>query len=253
MAAVRFKRQAAESALDLVAAVVRSNNFRDATNWLDKLRDELDDLTEQVQTKLRQAENFAKDLGDELQGAMNDIDHACNTVINEAQATLERKSAEIRNFVAQQQAELNQLGLDLQKVTNGATAYLVRNAKEECEKYKNDDTLLVAARKSLDSFDQLQRGAFDALDRMIRNAVGELVTVEHVGLHGKITADAGRQRPFVITIKGQFGGLRAFMFELEWMPWRPGADDMALFKRLTDMVMAFLKGDKVRLKKLAEA
>ena len=253
MATVRFKRIAAESALDMVEAVIRSNKFRGARSWLDKLRDELDDLTEQVQTKLRQAENFAKDLGDELQGAMDDIDHKCDTMINEAQATLEKTSAEIGNFVAQQQAELNQLGLDLQKVINGATADLVRDAKGECEKYKNDDTFLVAARKSLDSFDQLQRGAFDTLDKMIKHAVGELVTVEHVGLHGKITADARRQRPFIITIKGQFGGFRAFMFELEWMPWRPGADDMALFKQLTDMVMAFLKGDKVGLKKLAEA
>ena len=246
-------RQAAESALGLVEAAVRSNNFRDATNWLDKLRGELDDLTEQVQTKWRQAENFAKDLGDELQGTMNDIDYECDTMINEAQATLEEKSVEIRKFIAQQQAELNQLGLDLQEVMNGATADLVRKAKEKCEEYKNDDTVLVAARKSLDRFDQLQKGAFDTLDKMIRNAVGELVTVEHVGLHGKITADAGRQRPFIITIKGQFGGFRPFMFELEWMPWRPGADDMALFKRLTDMVMAFLKGDNVGLKKLAEA
>ena len=91
---------------------------------------------------------------------------------------------------------------------------------------------------------------------MIRNAVGELVTVEYIDLHGKITADAGRQRPFIITIRGQFGGLRAFVFDIEWMPWRPGADDMALFKRLTDMVMAFLKGRGARRsvrRKLAKA
>ena len=249
---MKFQRQAAESALDIVTAVVRSNNFRGATSWLDKLRDELDDLTEKVQTKLRQADNFAKDLGDELQGAMDDIDHKCDTMINDVQATWDQKSAEINNFVTQQQAELSQLGLDLQKVINGATADLVRDAKKECEKYKNDDTFLIAARQSLDRFDRLQQRAFDSLDKMIRNTVGELVIVEHVGLRGTITAaadDAG-QRPFIITIRGLFGGFRPFTFELEWMPWHPGADDMALFKRLTDMVMAFLKGDEVGLKRI---
>ena len=253
LTAVIVIRISSETALDLLERLVRSGKFRDATNWLNELGDDLNNLTEQVETGFRQAQNFVKDLGDELEGTMKDIDHACDTMINEAQATLEQKSAEITNFVAQQQAALNQLNLDLQKVINGATADLVRIAKEECEKCKNDDTLLVAARKSLNSFDQLQRGAFDTLEGMIKNAVGDLVNVEHVSLYGKITADVRQQQPFVITIKGQFGGSKAFMFQLEWMPWRPGADDMALFKKLTDMVMAFLKGDAVGLKKLAEA
>ena len=253
LTAVIVIRRSSETALDLLETLVRSDSFRNATNLLDRIGDELNDITEQVQTGLRQAENFAKDFGDELEGTMKDIDQACNTMINEAQAALEQKSAEIANFVAQQQAALNQLNLDLQKVINGATADLVRIAKEECEKCKNDDTLLVAARKSLNSFDQLQRGAFDTLEGMIKNAVGDLVNVEHVSLYGKITADARQQLPFVITIKGQFGGSKAFMFQLEWMPWRPGADDMALFKQLTDMVMACLKGDAVGLKKLADA
>ena len=253
LTAVMVIRISSETALDLLEGLIRSDNFRNATNWLNELSDDLDDLTEQVQTGLRQAQNFAQDLGDELEGTMNDIDHACNAMINEAQAALEQRSAEITNFVAHQQAALDQLSLELQKVLNGATADLVRIAKEECEECKNDDTLLVAARKSLDSFDQLQRGAFDTLEGMIKNAVGDLVNVEHVGLHGKITADARQQQPFVITIKGQFGGSKDFLFQLEWMPWRPGADDMALFKKLTDMVMAFLKGDAVGTKKLAEA
>ena len=243
-------RESAEIALDVLDRRVVSDNFRNATNWLNQLSDDLKDLTVQVETGLDQAEDFVKDLADELEGTLNDIDHACNTMINEAQAALEQKSAEISNFVAQQQAKLNQLNLDLQKVINGATADLVRIAKEECEKCKNDDTLLVAARKSLDSFDQLQRGAFDTLEGMIKDAVGDLVNVERVSLHGKITADARRQQPFVITIEGRFGGSRAFVFQLEWMPWRPGADDMALFETLTDMVMAFLKGDAVGLKKI---
>ena len=245
-------RQGAETALDRVEETVRSDEFRVATNVLNRLGDELKNSTAQVETELRRAENFAKDLRDELDGAINDINGACDAMIDEAGAALEQKSAEISHFVAEQQAELVQLDLALQKVLNGAAADLVRIAKQEFDECMNDDTLLVAARTSLATFDQLQRGAFDTLDGIIKNAVGDLVNVEHVSLHGMITADARRQQPFVITIKGLFGGNRPFLFQLEWMPWRPGADDMALFKKLTDMVMAFLKGDTVGLMKLAE-
>ena len=69
-------------------------------------------------------------------------------------------------------------------------------------------------------------------------------------LEGMIKAN-GTQAPFVISIKGRFGGYQDFEFRLEWVPWREVADDMSLFKRLSSMLMAFLNGDDVGLSKVS--
>ncbi|KAL8822508.1 MAG: hypothetical protein Q9191_006756, partial [Dirinaria sp. TL-2023a] len=115
----------------------------------------------------------------------------------------------------------------------------------------NDDTLLIAARKTLDGFDRLQQGAFDTLDGLMKEAVGNLVSIEHVSLEGKVAA-RGKQMPFVIIIKGQFGRKKDFEFRLEWVPWREGADDASLFKRLGGLVMGFLNGEDLGVSKLKE-
>lgn len=246
--------KAAETAFLLLERNGPSDRFRSARSWLDTLVDEVDILVDQVKTGYRAAENFANNLSEELKSTIKDIDNTCDEMISEVQADLETISVEIDTFVAEQTAALASLNLELEKLYNGGKAIAARKAKELAETAKNDDTLLVAARKSLDSVDKLQRGAFDSLNSLIQDAIGDLVIVEHASLKGMIVADEKKQKPFVVVVKGRFGGTKgkAFEFELEWMPWRPGADDMALFKRLTGMVMAFLNGEALGLSKLKQ-
>lgn len=242
--------EAAEAGFYLLERMANSDRFRDARNWLNHLDNELDNLGQRLDQRWREAQETIRDLGSELDESFRDIDRACDNMISEVQADLETVSADLDNFVAEQQAALNKLGLELEGMVNGAKAKAVRSARDKAETAKNDDTLLVAARKTLDSFDKLQRGAFDKLEEMIQGAVGDMVDVQHVSVSGKIMAEQKSQAPFVVTIKGVFCGKKDFEFELEWMPWRPGEDDMALFKRLAGMVMAFLNGEGVGRSKL---
>ncbi|KAI9842409.1 MAG: hypothetical protein M1837_007154 [Sclerophora amabilis] len=242
-----------ESAVGLLEELLNSDAFREATNFLNELGDKLQTLTAELDNAYQTVNNAISVLGDELNDTVREIDQVCDTMINDTQCFLKEKSAELDNFIDEQQEALDKLSNDLQAVVNGIKAEALAIAREGVEKIKNDDTLLTAANKGLDSFDQLQRGAFDTLDEIIKTAVGDLVDIDRISLVGKITADAKQQSPFVITIKGRFGKTKEFLFELEWMPWRPGADDTTLFKRLASMVMAFLNGDAVGLSKASKA
>ena len=169
--------------------------------------------------------------------------------MNEVQSVVDQASLELSNFVDEQHAALSDLTSQLESLLNSAKAAFVKKLQQELEDLKNDDTLLVAARKTLDGFDRLQQGAFDTLDGLMKDVVGNLVNIEHVSLDGRIAAH-GNQAPFVITVRGQFGGKRDFEFRLEWVPWREGADDASLFKRLGGLVMAFLNGEDLGVSKL---
>lgn len=169
--------------------------------------------------------------------------------MNEVQSVINQASLELNNFVDEQHAALSNLTSQLESLLNSAKAAFVNTLQRELEDLKNDDTLLIAARKTLDGFDRLQQGAFDTLDGLMKDVVGSLVNLEHVSLDGRIAA-RGRQAPFVITVKGQFGGKRDFEFRLEWVPWREGADDASLFKRLGGLVMGFLNGEDLGVSKL---
>ena len=169
--------------------------------------------------------------------------------MNEVEGFVDQASLELNNFIDEQRAALSDLTSQLESLLNSAKAAFVKALQKELEDLKNDDTLLAAARKTLDGFDRLQRGAFDTLDGLMKDVVGSLVNIEHVGLEGRISA-RGKQAPFVITVKGQFGGKKDFEFRLEWVPWSPGADDASLFERLGGLVMGFLNGEDSGVSKL---
>ncbi|KAI4187691.1 MAG: hypothetical protein L6R41_002637 [Letrouitia leprolyta] len=238
-----------ETALDLLERIVHSQEFKDASNFLDELDNELTELGNDLADNYEKAKNAVKGFAEDLDRTIVDLNHEWKTTVNEVQGFVDNASLELTNFVNEQKAALDNLTCDLQNLLNGVKAQLVKTAQEEVEKIKNDDTLLVAANKGLDSFDSLQQSAFDSLNNIMKDVVGNLVDIQHISLDGTITADAKKQTPFVITIRGKFGGKRDFEFKLEWVPWRPGADDMALFKRLSTMLMSYLNGEDVGLSK----
>ena len=240
----------AELARDNAFRIVNSRDFRNAVEFLGRLDDELSKITEDVENGSKLLSIKVDALNDDLADTIRKIDSECNNVIMEVEGQLQKVKAELKNFSDSQQVELRNFNLELQNVLSGIKAQAVINAKDFLEAVKSDDTLLVAARRGLDSFDQLQRGAFDSLDGLMRHTTGDLVNVEHVSLYGLITANANTQAPFVITIEGRAGGVKPFRFQLEWIPWRPGADDTDLFKRLADMVMQWLNGKDVGLNKI---
>ena len=186
-----------------------------------------------------------------MEETLNDLDDEFETAMNGMQDFVDQVSQELRNFVDKQRAELSDLTSQLELLLNSAKVSLVKSLRENIEIVKNEDTLPIAARKALYGIDKLQQGAFDTLDGLMKIAMGTLVNVEHFSLEGSIAA-RGPQMPFVIIIKGQFGRKKDFEFRLEWVPWRQGADDTALFKRLRELVLSFLNGEHLGVSKLKE-
>ena len=228
---------------------MNSYEFRSATDFLNDIENGLRNLSNRLEKSYYEAKAAVQGFADDLDNTLDDLNHEFDMAMNEVQGFVDEASLELSNFVDAQSAALSDLTSQLESLLNSAKAALVKALQKELEDLKNDDTLLVAARKTLDGFDKLQQGAFDTLDGLMKDAVGDLVNIEHVSLEGKICA-RGKQAPFLITIKGQFGGKRDFEFALEWVPWRPGADDTTLFKRLGGLVMGFLNGEDLKVSKL---
>ena len=244
----------AETALDLLDNLVNSYEFRSATNFLDDLENGLRNLSDRLEQSYYDAKATVQGFADDLDNTLNDLNHEFDTAMNEVQGVVDQTSLDLNNFIDEQRAALSDLTSQLESLLNSAKAAFVKRLQRELEDLKNDDTLLVAARKTLDGFDKLQQGAFDTLDGLVKDAVGDLVNIEHVSLEGRIAAAAaaarGKQAPFVVIVKGRFGGTRDFEFRLEWVPWREGADDASLFKRLGGLVMGFLNGEDLGVSKL---
>lgn len=242
-----------QTALDLLDDLIHSPGFNDALTFLGKLDDEVTMFGNHLIESYRKVESTIQGFAEDLNTTLDELNHEYKTAMNKVQGFVNEASLNLTNFLDEQRAALDNLTTELQGLLNSAKAKLVRTAQEEVERIKNDDTLLVAANRGLDSFDKLQQGAFDTLDGLMKDVVGNLVDIQHMSLEGKITANANKQTPFVVIIKGRFGGKRDFHFRLEWLPWRKGADDMSLFDRLTSMLMAFLNGDDVGLSKVSKA
>ncbi|MCJ1251166.1 hypothetical protein MMC30_008397 [Trapelia coarctata] len=256
-----FEKGNVRAQIELYEAIIRNPDT--ASDHLRKLRDVANSSEyKQAASTYKQAQSafddaqraldsgkaeYERQISDALVKATQAVDAARRDVddtIASAKRRLEEANKAVENLVQEQGQELDDLHAELQKLGLSALKTRVGAARVLVEQLKNDKTASITVSTGLDLLGKLSNEQLDTLDAKLKAFTSTLVTDIRLELRGEIKAKAEKVEPFLITVKGKFGGTQDFSFELEWRPWGRGLDESSWFKRLGRALLGVVRGDE---------